>query len=54
MVQVSITMPEDVLDDLKRIAGLKAFSGFHALISFYIGQALRKDLEMLEAGKAGE
>ncbi|MCP4666699.1 MAG: hypothetical protein GY849_10045 [Deltaproteobacteria bacterium] len=42
----SITMriPVDVLEDLKRIAPMKGMSGYQALIKFYIGQGLRKDL----------
>lgn len=42
----SITMriPVDVLEDLKRVAPVKGMSGYQALIKFYIGQGLRKDL----------
>ena len=44
---VSITMriPVDVLEDLKRVAPIKGMSGYQALIKFYVGQGLRKDLE---------
>jgi hypothetical protein len=41
-------MPEDVVDDLKRIAPLLSFSGYQPLIRAYIGQGLRRDLERLE------
>jgi hypothetical protein len=42
----SITMriPVKVLEDLKRVAPIKGMSGYQALIKFYIGQGLRKDL----------
>jgi uncharacterized protein (DUF4415 family) len=50
MKMVSIRIPEDVVDDLKRIAPLFGFSGYQALIKAYIGQGLRVDLERLEGG----
>jgi hypothetical protein len=43
MKHISIRVPEDVLEDLKRIAPLKGMGGYQALIKFYIGQGLRKD-----------
>jgi hypothetical protein len=45
---VSLRIPEDVLEDLKRIAPLLGFSGYQALIKAYIGQGLRADMERLE------
>ena len=48
MTMVSLRIPEDVIDDLKRIAPLLGFSGYQALIKAYIGQGLRTDLERLE------
>ena len=45
---ISIRMPRDVIDDLKRIAPLLGFSGYQPLIRAYIGQGLRVDLERLE------
>ncbi len=50
MTMVSIRIPEDVVDDLKRVAPLLGFSGYQALIKAYIGQGLRIDLERLEGG----
>lgn len=44
---ITIRMPLDVLEDLKRIAPLKGMSGYQALIKFYIGRCLRDDLEQL-------
>ncbi len=43
MKHISIRVPEDVLEDLKRIAPLKGMGGYQALIKFYISQGLRKD-----------
>ena len=48
MVPVSIRMPEDVIEDLKRIAPQLGFSGYQPLIRAYIGQGLRHDLRRLE------
>ena len=48
MTSVTIRMPEDVVEDLKRIAPLLGFSGYQPLIRAYIGQGLRADLEQLE------
>jgi len=45
---VSLRIPDDVIDDLKRIAPLLGFSGYKPLIKAYIGQGLRADLERLE------
>jgi len=45
---ISLRMPKDVIDDLKRIAPLLGFSGYQPLIRAYIGQGLRVDLERLE------
>jgi len=40
--------PEDVIDDLKRIAPVLGFSGYQPLIRAYVGQGLRNDLERLD------
>jgi hypothetical protein len=45
---ISLRMPKDVIDDLKRIAPLLGFSGYQPLIRAYIGQGLRVDLERFE------
>lgn len=49
MTTISLRMPKDVVDDLKRIAPHLGFSGYQPLIRAYVGQALRRDLERLEA-----
>ena len=48
MVPVSIRIPEDVIEDLERIAPQLGFSGYQPLIRTYIGQGLRQDLMRLE------
>ncbi len=48
MVSVTLRMPEDVVEDLKKIAPLKGISGYQPLIRAYIGQCLRKDLKLVE------
>jgi len=50
MTMVSIRIPDDVIEDLKRVAPMLGFSGYQALIKAYIGQGLRTDLERLEGG----
>ena len=49
MTMVSIRIPNDVIEDLKRIAPMLGFSGYQALIKAYVGQGLRADLERLES-----
>lgn len=48
MTSVTLRIPEDVVDDLKRVAPRLGFSGYQPLIRAYIGQGLRRDLERLE------
>ena len=40
--------PADVIEDLKRVAPLRGFTGYRPLIRAYVSQALREDLEQLE------
>jgi hypothetical protein len=49
MIAITLRMPEDVVENLKRIAPLLGFSGYQPLIRAYIGQGLRIDLERLES-----
>lgn len=48
MTTITIRMPEDVIEDLKRLAPVLGFSGYQPLVRTYIGQGLRADLERLE------
>lgn len=54
MTTVTLRMPEDVIEDLKRIAPLMGFSGYQPLIRAYVGQGLRKDLERLDTDTISE
>ena len=45
---VSIRIPQDTLDALKRVAGHKDMA-YQALIKFYVGQGLRADLASLHS-----
>ena len=51
MTSVTLRMPADVVEDLKRIAPLLGFSGYQPLLRTYVGQGLRKDLEHLDSDK---
>jgi len=48
MTSITIRMPEDVIEDLKRIAPHRGFTGYQPLIRAYVGQGLREDLATLE------
>jgi len=48
MTALTIRMPEDAIEDLKRVAPLLGFSGDRPLVRAYIGQGLRSDLDRLE------
>jgi hypothetical protein len=48
MTTITIRLPEDVIEDLKRVAPLLGFSGYQPLARAYIGQGLRADLERFE------
>ena len=48
MIPVTLRMPEDVVEDLRRIAPKLGFSGYQPLMRAYIGQGLRQDLARLE------
>ena len=48
MTMISLRMPQDIVEDLKRIAPMLGFSGYQPLMRAYIGQRLRADLERLE------
>lgn len=48
LTTITIRMPEDVIEDLKRLAPVLGFSGYQPLARAYIEQGLRADLERLE------
>jgi hypothetical protein len=45
---VILRLPEDVIDDLKRVALIRGISGYEPLMRVYIGQGLCADLEKLD------
>jgi len=45
---IAIRIPEDAIEDLKRVAPLLGFSGDRPLVRAYIGQGLHSDLDRLE------
>ncbi len=49
MTSVTMRMPEDIVEDIKKVAPLLGFSGYQPLIRAYIGQGLRVDLERFES-----
>jgi hypothetical protein len=53
MLAVTLRMPDDVIDDLKRIAPALGHSGYQPLIRAYIGRGLRQDLARLEETELG-
>ncbi|MEO0455565.1 MAG: hypothetical protein AAF152_03150 [Cyanobacteria bacterium P01_A01_bin.114] len=48
MTTITIRMPEDVIEDLKRVAPLLELSECQPLARAYLGQGLRVGLERLE------
>ena len=50
METVSIEMPQDALDSLKKVAATRDMS-YQALLKFYVGQGLRQDLSRLFADR---
>lgn len=48
MNAITVRMPVDIIDDLKRIAPSLGFAGYQPLLRHYIGMGLRADLERLE------
>ena len=50
MSSVTLRMPEDVVEDLKRVAPTLGFAGYQPLIRAYIGKGLRIDLARLGEG----
>jgi predicted DNA binding CopG/RHH family protein len=48
MTSITLRIPTDVIEDLKRVAPHRGFSGYQTLMRAYISQGLRDDLENLE------
>lgn len=43
MTSITLRIPQDVVDSLKELAPRRGFSGYQALLKFYIGEGLRAD-----------
>jgi hypothetical protein len=54
MVSVTLRMPEDLVADMRRIAPLRGFAGYQALMRAYVGAGLREDLERFEGSAIGK
>ena len=50
MSSVTLRMPDDVVEDLKRVAPTLGYAGYQPLIRSYIGKGLRVDLARLDEG----
>ena len=48
MTSITLRIPVDVVEDMKRVAPQLGFSGYQALLKAYVGQGLRKDMEKLD------
>ena len=48
MIPITLRIPEDVIQDLKRIAPRLGFSGYQPLMRAYISQGLQQDMARLE------
>ena len=53
MTSITLRMPIDVVEDMKRVAPQLGFSGYQALLKTYVGQGLRKDIEKLDNNNVG-
>lgn len=51
MTTISMRLPEDVIDDLKKIAPMLGMSGYQPLIRFFIGKGLRESMVELHGSQ---
>ena len=51
MSLISMRLPANMIDELKEIAAAKGFSGYQALIRYYVSQGMREDLAAMDAPK---
>lgn len=47
MTSISMRIPADLLEKLKKVAPLKEMSGHQSLIKYYFGQGLLRDAELV-------
>ena len=51
MTTISMRLPEDVIDELKRVAPMLGMNGYQPLIRFYVGKGLRESLTELHGSQ---
>jgi hypothetical protein len=51
---ISLRIPVDVLEKLKKIAPAKGMSGYQALMKYYVGKGLREDLPLVRQVESAE
>jgi hypothetical protein len=51
---ISLRIPVDVLEKLKKIAPAKGMSGYQALLKFYVGKGLREDFDLVRQMESTE
>lgn len=47
MTNISIRMPADLIETLKKLAPLKEMSGYQSLIKYYVGQGVLNDNKLV-------
>ncbi|MBI5248051.1 MAG: hypothetical protein HY912_01030 [Desulfomonile tiedjei] len=51
---ISLRIPVDVLEQLKKVAPAKGMSGYQALIKYYVGKGLREDFDLVRQMESAE
>lgn len=51
MTTISMRLPEDVIEELKRVAPMVGMNGYQPLIRFYVGKGLRDSLAELHGSQ---
>ena len=51
MTTISMRLPEDVINELKRIAPMLGMNGYQPLIRFYVGKGMRDSLSELHGSQ---
>lgn len=51
MTTISMRLPEDVIEELKRMAPMLGMNGYQPLIRFYIGKGMRESLAELHGSQ---
>jgi hypothetical protein len=53
-IMISLRIPMDVVEKLKKIAPAKGMSGYQALIKYYVGKGLREDIDLVKQMESAE